>query len=187
MQIYSVSARVLYRISPWYRLKPLIFRKTARQDRPGLSLSLTELVVSVRPSDPSQGCWCWPSTDWHCWLTGAIIISLRSPQLQPATANNHHDRLQSSCSDQPPARWWWWGAGQAVLGMSIFSGSKVVVGDCRICSSFIQLNVGLGPLRHLTPTPRSEPSINYENRTFLYEISWESVHRGSNQKQNKIV
>ena len=154
-----------------------------RQDRPGLSLSF---LLSVLPSDPSQGCWqvqhCG-STDWleqSSFHWGHHSYS----QLQPTTimiASN----LPVATSQL--ARWWWWGAGQAVLGMSIFSGSKVVVGDCRICSSFIQLNVGLGRLRHLTPTPWSEPSINYENRTFLYEISWESVHRGSNQKQNKTV
>ena len=139
MQMYSVSARSLYRISPWYRLKPLIFRKT---DRPGPGCPCP---WRRQPGWPGVSCTIRPLSRmlagpglWQPWLTGAIIISLRSPPTQratqsdTATVNNHHVRLQSSWPGQPElVRRIRKYSQQAVLGMDIFSGSKVVVGDCK--------------------------------------------------------
>ena len=123
MQMYSVSARNLYRISPWYRLKPLylIFRKT---DRTGQDCPCPWLAVSARPSDPSQGCWLGPD----CARTVAIIISLRSPSysqstppgsppVQPARRIRKHSQL-------------------AGLGLEIFSAPRWWGRHCRISASF---------------------------------------------------
>ena len=135
-----------------------------RQDRPGLSLSL---LLSVLPSDPSQGCWlvqdCASTTT--DWLTGAISISLRSQSYSQ----------QRSCSPpiflQRGARRIRKYSQQAAAGKDIFSGTKVVLGDCWMCSSFIQLDVGVGQPTRLAPTRWwHQPSINYENRAFYTKL-----------------
>ena len=61
MQMYAVSARNLYRISPWYRASASIF-DFARQTGQARAVLVPDEgsqagLVSVVPSDPSQGCW----------------------------------------------------------------------------------------------------------------------------------
>ena len=69
MQMYSVSARNLYRISPWYRLKPplyLIFRKT---DRTGQGCPCPCWCQFYHPTPLKDAGWSRtvpapPLTDW---------------------------------------------------------------------------------------------------------------------------
>ena len=168
MQMYSVSARNLYRISPWYRLKPplyLIFRKT---DRTGQGCPCPCCCQFYHPTPLKDAGWSRtvpapPLTDWleqsaFHWGHRAIV-------------NNARVRLQSSSSEERGARSIRKYSQQAAAGKDIFSGTKVVLGDCWMCSSFIQLNVGVGQPTQLTPTRWwRQPSINYENRAFYTKL-----------------
>ena len=167
MQMYSVSARNLYRISPWYRLKPplyLIFRKTDRTGQETV-LVLAGVSSTIRPlsrmlAGPGL---CGTTTDW--------LEQSSFHWGHRATVNSHHVRLQSSCTEQPGVRSIRKYSQQAAAGKDIFSGTKVVLGDCWMCSSFIQLNVGVGQPTRLTPTRWwRQPSINYENRAFYTKL-----------------
>ena len=164
MQMYSVSARNLYRISPWYRLKPLylIFRKTDRTGQETV-LVLAGVSSTIRPlsrmlAGPGL---CGTTTDW--------LEQSSFHWGHRATVNSHHVRLQSSCTEQSGVRSIRKYSQLAVARNGIFSCTKVPLSDCWMCSSFSQLNVGVGQPTQLTPT-RYKPSINYENRTFYTKL-----------------